>query len=137
VSEAVLPVSIEVLMKRCPVVLRYVPAGAVTFTVIVQTLLADNVPPLSFIPRSPVFNMPFVSSVSDPPQVLVVVVFASVMPLGKVSVNVMPVTVSVVGLVNLIVITDVPPGAIAFGLNDLLIVTTEGPIIVAIREPVL
>ena len=124
-------------MNRCPVVLRYVPAGAVTFTVMVQTLLADNVPALSFIPGFPVFNMPFVSSVSDPPQVLVVVVFASVMPLGKVSVNVMPVIVSVVGLVNLIVITDVPPGAIALGPNDLLIVTTEGPIMVAIREPVL
>jgi hypothetical protein len=129
--------SIEVLIKRLLVVLTYVPAAAVTFTVIVQTLFADKVPPLSFIPGSPAFNMPLLLSVSDPPQVFVVVVFASVIPVGNVSVNVIPATASVVGFVNLMVSREVPPGAIAFGLNDLLIVTTDGPIIFAIREPVL
>ena len=79
--------------------------------------------------------MPFVSSVNAPPQVLVVVVLARVMPAGNVSVKVTPVTASVVGLVNLIVIREVPAGAIAFGVNDLSIVTSEGPIIFAIRNP--
>ena len=44
VSSPTFPVSIEVLMNRWPVVLSYVPAGAVTFTVIVQTPFEANVP---------------------------------------------------------------------------------------------
>jgi len=115
--------------------LTYVPAGAVTFTVIVHTLLPAKIPPLSLIPGSPTFNAPLLSSVSDPPHVLVMVVSANVMPPGNVSVKVTPVNCSVVGFVNLIVIDDVLPGAIAFGPNDLLIVIEEGPIIFAIREP--
>jgi len=137
VSEAEFPVSMEVLMKRLPVVLRYVPAGAVTLIVMVQTVLPARIPPLSLMPGSPTLRAPLVSSVSDPPHVLVVVVFASVIPAGNVSTKVTPVNCSVVGLVSLIVIRDVPPGAIALGLKDLLIVIEEGPMILAIREPVL
>ena len=44
VSSPKFPVSIEVSMNRWPVVLSYVPAGAVTFTVIVQTPFGANVP---------------------------------------------------------------------------------------------
>ena len=107
-------------------VLAYIPAGAVTVTVtvMVQTLLADNDPLLSLMPVSPMFNVPPLLSVREPPQVFVVVVFARVKLVGNGSVKVTPVIASVVGFVSLIITADVPPGAIAFGLNDLLMVTT-------------
>src|SRR5215216_4871143 len=103
----------------------------------VHMLLADKAPPLSLMPVSPTFNPPSPASVSVPPQVLVVVMFARVRLAGKVSVKPMPVNARVVGFASLTVRTDVPPGTIAFGLKDLLIVMTDGSIMVAMREPVL
>ena len=44
VSWPKLPVSSDVLIKRFPVVLRYVPTGAVTLTVMVQLLFPASVP---------------------------------------------------------------------------------------------
>ena len=56
-------------------------------------------------------------------------------PEGKESVKLTPVIVSEVGLLILKVIVDVPPGEIAFGVNDLNIVTDEGPNIFTMRAP--
>lgn len=123
------------LIKRLPVVFTYEPAGAVTLTVIVQTALPAKVPAFSRIPTSPVLMAPPVLSVSEPPHVFVVVVFARVIPLGNASVKVIPEKDSVLGFVSRIVSREVPAGAIALGLNDFWIVTVAGLMIFAIREP--
>ena len=58
---------------------------------------------------------------------------ATFKPPSNVSVKFTPVNVSVVGLVNLNDMTEVPPGAIAFGVNAFWIVTLEGSTIDAMR----
>ena len=112
------------------------PATAdVTVTVIVQTLFADKVPPenetLVSPPASTGEKAPAPHPLNVTPGVL-----CTAKPAGKVSVKLTPVKVSVVRLVNLNDMTEVPPGEIAFGVNVFWIVTLEGPIIDAKRAPV-
>ena len=57
-------------------------------------------------------------------------------PFNRESVKFTPLIVSVVGLVNLKVNTEVPPGEIALGENVFVISTEDGPIMDANRAPV-
>ena len=71
-------------------------------------------PPASLIAVSPALSAPPAPSVSVPPQVLVVVVLASVIApgvVGNVSVNARPVTAVLLAFVKVSVRLTVPPGA--------------------------
>ncbi len=87
-------------------------AGSVTFTVTVHAPLAGIVPLASRMPGAPAAMAPPLSLVSAPPQLLVVVVFASVIApgaVGNVSVNPSPVTAVLFALVKVSVRLVVPP----------------------------
>jgi hypothetical protein len=95
----------------------------------VQTLLGARVPLEKDRDPAPAENEPDpmgATRVGVPQPVVEVVVFAVVMEDGKVSVKFTPAIVSVVGLVNLIVMTEVPPGEIAFGVKVFEMVTEDG-----------
>ena len=88
--------------------------AAVTLTLTVHTL-ALGIP--AFVRDNDVLVVDVV-----PPQLLTTLgVAAMVRPLGKLSVTFALVNGVVVGLISVMVKTAVPPGAIAAGENDLLI----------------
>jgi hypothetical protein len=134
VSWPTFPVSIEVLMNRWPVVFAYVPAGAVTFRVIVQTPFGANVPLANATDVAPVTGT---GEKAPEPQPLYAMpgVPATVKPAGNVSVKFTPVKESVVGFDSVNVSVDVPPGEIALGLKAFAMVTDAGATMFAVRKP--
>src|SRR5438552_1346348 len=91
-------------------------------------------PPVNFTHGEPIASAPPVSLVSDPPQVLVVVVFCKTSPDGNVSVMVIPVSPNVLapGLV-IVKVSEVDPFSETWETtNALLIVGGAATFIVAV-----
>ena len=101
---------------------------------IVQMLFGAIVPLIKERDVSPPVNgdekVPLPQPLKETPGVLY-----TANPAGKASLKLTPVIVSVVGLFILKVMVEVPPGEIALGVNDLDIVTDEGPIMLTMRAP--
>ena len=86
------------------------------------------------MPVSPALSDPPAASVSEPPQVLVVTVLASVIApgtIGNMSVKPRPVTAALLALVKVSVRLVVPPGATNVAPKDLLAVGVASTVSVA------
>ena len=110
------------------IVLPYAPpVGALTLTVIVQTLFAGMLPPTSLISVLPTARAAPAVSVNAPPQLFVTVVLNRVMlpgapapVFGKKSEKVTPVNAAAVGLASVIDKLETAFGATKPGVKDLL-----------------